>query len=163
LTYSIIKHQYPSIHDGVKQIARRAGRIAGEVDLVLAALRVAKVTARWDGARDWEILSRPTPAFVSDLPDPSKRPVLEKFMSMIQRADDSGGLAKTLSSVREALLYDRSTNGGGLPPMLVARLPRSLVEALILFADKSEAREAWPEDVRRGLRAFALHWLLFVG
>src|SRR5262249_45611048 len=34
---------------------------------------------------------------------------------------------------------------------------------LILFADGRNPGGPWPEDARRMLQAFALHWLLFVG
>jgi hypothetical protein len=64
LTYSIIKHQYPDIHDRMKAIMQgQAGRLAGEVDLVLAALRVAKTVAPWDDAKEWEVIGRPSPNF----------------------------------------------------------------------------------------------------
>jgi len=68
LTYSIIKYNYPEIHDRMKDImSGDSGRIAGEVDLVLSALRVSKTLTPWEQAKEWEVIGRPSPAFVSQL------------------------------------------------------------------------------------------------
>ncbi len=49
LTYSIIKHQHPKIRERMDAITKGdAGRLAGEVDMVLAALRVAKACVPWE-------------------------------------------------------------------------------------------------------------------
>ena len=47
--------------------------------------------------------------------------------------------------------------------MLLARLPRELVDVLILFAIKRGADQPWKEDGYGTLRAFVLHWLHFIG
>jgi hypothetical protein len=81
LTYSMIKHSYPKIHDRMSEIMRgEAGRLASEVDMVLSALRVAKTMAPWVGAKESELISRPSPAFVSQLKD--KTLVQSRFLEM---------------------------------------------------------------------------------
>ena len=134
LTYSIIKHQYPRIHDRMKEIMCQGGRLAGEVDLVLAALRVAKTTARWDNAKEWEVVSRPNPAFVFQLKD--KGQVLSEFLAMIPQENQPAKLKKALIRVRKALSYDVKKPSKGLPAVLLARLPHELIDVLILFAVK---------------------------
>ena len=162
LTYSIIKHQYPEIHDRMKEIMDRSGRLAGEVDLVLASLRVAKTTAPWEYAKDWEVVSRPNPAFVSRLKDMKLKPVLSEFLAMVLPEDRTATVEKALIQIRGALTYDKRVHPQGLPAMLLARLPRELVDVLILFVVKRGADEEWHEDVRDILSAFVLYWLLFV-
>lgn len=164
LTYSIIKHQYPEIHDRMKEIMQgEAGRLAGEVDLVLATLRVAKTLAPWNGAKEWEVIGRPGPNFVSQLEDQDKEEVRSKFLEMIPLNERTGMLIMALEQVREALSYDASTHPEGLPAILLGHLPRELVDVLILFAVKMNGVKGWPNQHRAILRAFALHWLLFVG
>lgn len=164
LTYSIIKHQYPEIHDRMQEIMQdQAGRLAGEVDLVLATLRVAKTLAPWNGAKEWEVIGRPSPNFVSQLKDQDKEEVRSKFLEMIPLNERTGMLKMALEQVREALSYDASSHPEGLPAILLGHLPRELVDVLILFAVKMNGVEGWPKKHRAMLRAFALHWLLFAG
>ena len=161
LTYSIIKQQYPRIHDRMAAIMKgEAGRIAGEVDLVLAALRVAKVLAPWDKAEESEVISRPSPAFVAQLKE--KTTVEDKFLELIPRGDQPAILETVLGGVRRALSYERRTHPRGLPTMLLARLPRELVDVLILFAAKGSPDRPWKNEDKETLCAFVLHWLLFV-
>ncbi len=47
--------------------------------------------------------------------------------------------------------------------MLLARLPRDLLDVLLLFAFKRGEDREWKDEDRRTLIAFVLHWLLFVG
>lgn len=161
LTYSIIKHQYPQIHDRMKEIMQGpTGRLAGEVDLVLAALRVAKTMAPWDNAKEWEVISRPSPAFVSELKE--RDDVLQEFYKMIGLDNQDAILKTILSQVKDALSY-KDTQPEGLPAMLLACLPRELVDVLILFSIEQGKAKEWQENDRSTLRAFVLHWLLFVG
>jgi hypothetical protein len=161
LTYSIIKQQYPRIHDRMAKIMKgKAGRIAGEVDLVLAALRVAKTLAPWDNAKEWEVISRPSPAFVAQLRE--RQNVEEKFLEMIPQGDQVATLETVLGGVRDALSYESIMHPKGLPTMLLARLPRELVDVLILFAVKRGPAQPWTDEGKQTLCAFVLHWLLFV-
>jgi Protein of unknown function DUF262 len=160
LTYSIIKHQYPRIHDRMLGIMHESGRRAGEVNLVLAALRVAKTLAPWPYAKEWEIIGRPDPNFVVALKD--KTEVLEEFLAMIPQEDQTAKLATVLRRIRQALSYNQDVRPKGLPDVLLARLPRELIDVLILFAVKQGVEEVWHEDVCETLCAFVLHWLLFV-
>ena len=104
LTYSIIKHQYPEIHDRMSDIMFQDGRLAGEVDLVLATLRVAKTKAPWENAHEWEVISRPGPTFVSQLKD--MKQVETEFLAMIMQENQAPNLATALKEVRKALSYD---------------------------------------------------------
>jgi hypothetical protein len=164
LTYSIIKHQYPDIRDRMEAIlGGSAGRLAGEVDLVLATLRVAKTCAPWAGAKEWEIIARPSPEFVSRLhSDESRAPVLTLFRSLILNADSRDSLQEHLERIRKALAYHSKDHPSGIPPVLLARLPRELVDVLILFGVKRGAEPPWRKDESALLTSFALYWLLFV-
>lgn len=158
LTYSIIKHQYPQVHDCIKNVMETAGRVASEVNLVLAALRVAKVLTPWKDASEWERIGRPFPGLVSRLKDLPE--VEAEFQKMISSA--AGGKVKTLlEKIRDRLVYDENLNPGGLPVMLMARLPHQLVDVLLLMSTQQmqgvcAASESDP------LPPFVLHWLLFV-
>jgi hypothetical protein len=164
-TYSMIKYKYPSIHDRMQKIMEgKAGRLAGEVDLVLSALRVAKTLAEREPAEEWRILSRPTPEFVSELDTATWRQAKERFLSLIPPSSaeaQPGELELALVAVRHALTYS-GENPGGFPPMLLARFPKELVDVLVLFAVKNSGRRYWTESDCTALRAFTLHWLLFV-
>jgi hypothetical protein len=163
LTYSIIKHQYPEIpiHERIKEIMQRSGRLAGEVDLVLAALRVAKTLASWDNAIEWEVISRPTPVFVSKLKENGK--VESEFKEMIGLETKHSKLATALDSIRSTLAYKKETHPEGLPDMLLARLPRELLEVLILLTVKRHTTERSQVNGHVKLSAFVLYWLLFIG
>jgi hypothetical protein len=160
LTYSIIKHQYPHVHDRMKEIMDGpAGRIASEVNLVLAALRVAKVYSDWDGeGAEWKIIGRPYPAFVSGLKQLPE--VLNEFQQLIP-ASRGGRLQELLEAIRRRLAYNESTNPYGLPVMLLARMPHQLVDVLILLQNQA-AQEQSENSAPDMLPAFVLHWLLFV-
>jgi hypothetical protein len=160
VTYSIIKYQYPMTHDRMKEIMRESGRLAGEVNLVLAALRVAKTVAPWPNAEEWEIIGRPGPAFVISLK--YKTQVRNEFLAMIPEGNQNAKLATALKCVRQALSYKDDAQPKGLPDVLLARLPRELIDVLILFAAKLGVEEDWHRDIRETLCAFVLHWLLFV-
>jgi len=164
LTYSIIKHQYPEIRERMQTIIQgQAGRLAGEVDLVLAALRVAKTLAPWASATEGERISRPSPAFVSQLKSKDREQVQSKFLEIIGVDKPTLILEEALKQIRGALSYNASAHQEGLPAMLLARLPRELVDVLVLFAIKRGADQSWKEDGYGTLRAFVLHWLHFIG
>ena len=156
LTYSIIKYQHPQVHDCIKNVMRGpAGRMASEVNLVLAALRVAKVLAPWEGANEWELSSRPSPGFVPRLKELSG--VEAEFQKMILLAQ-GGRLEKLLVSIRQRLEYNKATNPAGLPAILLARLPHQLVDVLLLM----ESHRQPEEQQEHSVPAFVLYWLLFV-
>lgn len=160
LTYSIVKHQYPEVHDRMNEImGGPAGRIASEVNLVLAALRVAKVCSGWDGEGvEWKIIGRPSPDFVSGLKQFPE--VLREFQRMVPTAK-GGRLQRLLEAIRVRLVYDKCTNPGGLPVILLARLPHQLVDVLLLLQNQTDQQqsELLNPDM---LLPFVLHWLLFV-
>ncbi len=160
LTYSIIKYNYPEIHDRMKEIMRGdSGRIAGEVDLVMSALRVAKTLMPWEQAKEWEVIGRPSPAFVSQLKD--RKEVETKFLELIPKVQENGSLKTALTNIRSAIKYDEHTHSKGLPAMLLAQLPRELVDVLILLSYKRSTLKPW-DDQKETLRTFVLHWLFFV-
>jgi hypothetical protein len=163
LTYSIIKYHYPTIHDRIRAIMEGPpGRLAGEVDLVLAALRVAKAVATWESTNESEKIGRPSPAFVSKLKDKEKEAVHLKFLEMIGHQNHTAILFTALTRIRETLSYSNACSRG-LPAILLAGLPRELVDVLLLFAVKQE-ETALPveDDGYSNLPAFVLYWLLFV-
>jgi len=146
----------------MKEIIKgQAGRVAGEVDLVLAALRVAKTLARWQNAKEWEVISRPTPDFVSRLKDDDKKTVLNKFIEMILIKNEDSTLETAIIQVRKALFYNENSHPKGLPSILLGRLPRELVDVLILFSIKMGTKKIWSGNDCEMLCAFVLHWLLF--
>ncbi|MGA2224598.1 MAG: DUF262 domain-containing protein [Syntrophobacteraceae bacterium] len=161
LTYSMIKYHYPEVNDRMKDIMRDGGRLAGEVDLVLAALRVAKTMASWDNAKEWDVISRPGPAFVAKLKE--KKEVEAEFKEMIGLDNRPSNLAAAVKSILDTLVYEAKTRPKGLPTMLLARLPSELVDVLILFDVKRHTSERLQTDEHETLRAFVLNWLLFIG
>lgn len=163
LTYSIIKYCFPEIHDSVQNIMTKHGRLADEIDLVLASLRVAKGVTTWQYKQEWEQIARPTPDFVSQLrDDPVKEPVRSEFLKMIGSQEQPAELEKYLGKLRDVLSFDRQQpESTGLPKMMFAHLPRELIDVLILFAAKKEA-DSTLIGIGPSLRAFVLYWLLFV-
>lgn len=163
LTYSIIKQQYPEIHDRMKEIMLgQTGRLASEVDLVLAALRVSKTLTPWSKAKEWEIISRPTPSFVSQLKDQERVAVQSKFLELIGLQNQISILESAFTAVRTALSYDASNHPEGIPDILLGGLPRELIDVLLLFALKNDSVHSWTDFDRKTLRAFVLYWLFFV-
>jgi len=159
LTYSIIKHQYPQVHDCIKNVNDgTTGRVASEVNLVLASVRVAKVLAPWEGAKEWEILGRPFPGFISRLKALPEVEAKFKEIICVKRGEK---LQALLEDIRDRLVYDKTRNPGGLPAMLLARLPHQLVDVLLLMATQRQQRESKSVSPDP-LPPFVLHWLLFV-
>ena len=168
LSYSIIKHHYPEIHDRMEGIMKgQVGRLAGEVDLVLAALRIAKTLSPWESAKEWEVISRPSPLFVSQLKDKERDAVRQKFLEIIGWRRKTSKLEEALMKVRTTLSFDDTlsikTPDGGLPNILLASLPRELVDVLLLFTLKGGENQLILENGRKTLRAFVMYWLLFIG
>lgn len=160
LTYSIIKSNYPEIRERMKEIMEgESGRIAGEVDLVLAALRVAKVLKPWEGAEEGRITGRPNPTFVSQLKE--HKDVEIEFLEMIPPDQGKGKLKVALTNIRKALEYDESAHPKGLPAMLLGQLPKELIDVLVLFACKRGALNPW-EEHKETLCTFVLYWLFVV-
>lgn len=163
LTYSIIKQQYPEIHDRMNEIMDdQVGRLASEVDLVLAALRVAKTLKPWNNAKEWEIISRPTPSFVSQLKDKEREPIRSKFTEIVGLQQPTSILKTALTALRKSLSYDAVNHTKGLPAILLASLPRELIDVLLLFSLKHNSESQWTEINRKTIRAFVLYWLFFV-
>lgn len=162
LTYSILKHQFPAIRKTMEKIMKDSGRIAGEVDLVLAALRVARAMHHPERGKkpvDWTVIGRPNPSFASQLRDESRfEATRKKFHRML--VDSPLALTGTLGRLRKALEYGQEDHPG-LPKILLARLPKELLDVLILM-DEWHGASDWAEEDRRILTTFALYWLFFV-
>jgi hypothetical protein len=163
LIYSLIKDHYPKVHDRVEEIVKGSGRFASEIDLVLGALRVAQTLAPWPDSKEWEQVGRPTPDRVRQLYEQGNDTTEPYFRSMVPEDDNAPGkLQIAIGHLRVALLYDTTSNSCGLPSMLLARLPRDLLDVLLLFTFKRGETQAWDTEDRKTLMAFVLHWLVFV-
>ena len=158
LTYSIIKYHFPWVPERMKEITPReqAGWLASEVNLVLAALRVAKVSAPWGDPGDWQIFGRPQPAFISRLKEELPG-VREEFQCLIPNSS-GGRLKELLESIRQRLVYDEKTNPSGLSMILLVHLPYQLIEVLLLMAANPQPQG----ESQNFLPAFVLYWLLFI-
>lgn len=167
LTFSIIKNQHPFIHDRIKAIVETSGRLASEVDLVLSALRAAKILADpgnegvWNSVEHWKIIGRPNPEFAAGLDDEDKTAVREKFLELIPEDGGPGLLQPALNALRTALSYAENWTQG-FPPMLLAQIPRELLDVLVLLAVQRGEDRPWEGQDRDALTAFVLYWLLFM-
>jgi hypothetical protein len=168
LTYSIIKYHYPHIHDRIQEILRGdGGRLASEVNLVLAALRVAKVLVPHEGAKLWEQTVRPLPAYVAQLQNESRRKTRERFFAIIPLEPKTAGshspLEAALIQLRTVLLQPIPEDAShGFSPMLLARLPTDLLDVLLLLALDRRGNKPWATQESAALQAFGLYWLCFV-
>jgi hypothetical protein len=163
LTYSLIKNHYPEVHDRVEEIVNGPGRFASEVDLVIGALRVAQTLRPWPSAQEWEQVGRPTPDRVGKLREKGSETTEPYFRSMLLAHDNAPVKLRTaIERLRSGMLYDTTANSSGLPSMLLARLPRDLLDVLLLFAFKRGEAQPWEGEDRKTLIAFVLHWLVFV-
>jgi hypothetical protein len=164
LTYSLIKNRYPHVHDRVEEIVRGPGRFASEIDLVLGALRVAQTLAPWPEAEEWKKAGRPISERIQSLYVDGAKTTEPYFLSMLP--EDRAArcrLQVAIEHLRCGLLYDETNNHCGLPSMLLARLPRDLLDVLLLFTFKRGEERTWEGEDRTTLIAFVLHWLIFVG
>lgn len=164
LTYSLIKNCYPHVHDRVDDIVKSSGRFASEVDIVLGALRVAQTLEPWKDSKEWERAGKPTPERVQFVQDKGAETTERCFRSLLP-ADKSAPprLETAIKNLRCGLSYDEEANPCGLPSMLLARLPRDLLDVLLLFTFKRDEGRAWEGEDLATLIAFILHWLIFVG
>jgi len=163
LTYSLIKYKFPFVHDTMGAITERVGRFASEVDLVLGAFRISKALAPWVEAKDWEKAGRPIPQQIDNLNSSNAAATKDHFLFLIpaqQTSDVSGQLFSAVKKLKEALIYDAQRNPSGLPPMLMARLSRELLDVLLLLA-VHEKDVDWSAR-KENIIAFTLYWLLFV-
>ena len=158
LTYSLIKQHFPWVPERMKEItaSEQAGRLASEVNLVLASLRVAKVSAPWGDPEDWQIFGRPQPSFISRLREELPG-VREEFQRLIPNAS-GGRLKELLESIWQQLVYDEKTNPTGLPVILLAHLPHQLIAVLLLMEVHRQPQAEPPHF----LPAFVLDWLLYI-
>lgn len=168
LTYSVIKYHYPHIHDRIQEILHGdSGRIASEVNLVLAALRVAKVLVPHEGAKLWEKTVRPLPAYVAQLQNENLRKTRERFLAIIPPEPQTAGahspLEAALIRLRTGLLQPIPEDASyGFSPMLLARLPTDLLDVLLLLALDRGGDKPWETREGLALQAFGLYWLCFV-
>ncbi|MDI9348958.1 MAG: DUF262 domain-containing protein [Candidatus Symbiobacter sp.] len=162
LTYSIIKNKYPFVHDVVQKIKQEKGRFISEIDLVMAALRVARVTADKDNneLKNKYGHGRPTPEFAKGL---SKYPAIEaKFKEFIPEAQEKIAdslLFKALDLINLTLSYDKDNNQIGFPRIAMSMIKPELMDILILFAN--DLSETPHESIREWMIPFALHSILF--
>ncbi len=152
------------MQDRVEDIVRDAGRFASEVDIVLGALRVAQTLVPWSSdAKEWEKAGRPTPDRVRFLHEKGTKTTEPYFRSMLPEDDNAPRRLQTaIKHLHVGLLYDTTSNACGLPSMLLVRLPRDLLDVLLLFTFKRDETRTWDVEDRSTLIAFVLHWLLFV-
>jgi hypothetical protein len=164
LIYSLIKDRYPQVHDRISDIVREVGRFVSEVDLVLGALRIAQTIAPWPEAKEWERAGRPTPDRVRSLHEKGAGTTELFFESMLPENEEAPfRLLTAIEKLYDGLLYHSTSNPFGLPSMLLARLPRDLLDVLLLFTFKRGEASSWNGADRSALIAFVLYWLLFVG
>ncbi|MEJ7136883.1 DUF262 domain-containing protein [Amphibiibacter pelophylacis] len=162
LAYSIIKNEIPEVREGMQDVVKKSGRLASDVDLALAGLRVTKMEPYeidWDG--DWEKYSRPNPAStLAVLRD--KKQVRDKYEEFICEQDGNFHYAEIVSQIRDELEYDTVKNPNGLPKILLAQLPKALIEVLVLFFGNREDSANQPLKANKSLLGFVLAWLGFV-
>lgn len=158
LTYSLLKERFPQIMLRVPAILKQC-RLVAETDLVLGALRISQARKRWRDAPDWEVWRRPTPDKVGEVSQKGAETTIPYFLSLFE---NDKALEAALRNIDKALRYDPSDNPSGLPSMLLARLPRDLVDVLLLFTMHGDAARTWTGSDQGTLLAFVIYWLTFV-
>ncbi len=83
---------------------------------------------------------------------------MEKNFALLFGSDEPA-----TAGIRTALLYDVFNHPEGIPAILLAGLPREVVDVLLLLALRRGSGQLWSKDDTAILRAFVLYWLLFVG
>ncbi|MFG1242341.1 DUF262 domain-containing protein [Xanthobacter sp. V7C-4] len=174
LSYSIIKQRYPPIHDRVAEIvhASGAGRWIADVDITLAALRVAKALSVSQETAAYQ-LQRPAARDVQALPFRESKAgslnqecqLVAEFKTLLPEHDAEKRLLAVVVALRKALVFDVTQNPNGLLPLMLPRLDRDLVDCLILFGVKRHVMSgnlAWSAEERDLLLAFVAYWMLFV-
>ena len=160
LTYSLIKMQHPSLRQSVDHLIEHVGQLASATDLVLGILRASFVSKGTKFDEEWKRIGRPTPETVRLMESESNQAVKEWFCSWIDTSDKvAGKLTNQLQIVLSQVTFKKDDETG-IPAMLLARLPRDLVDVIVYISLTSDAHEV--EDGRNVLIAFVLYWLVFV-
>jgi hypothetical protein len=170
LTYSIIKKHFPEIREASEKIVSdpMVGRLMDEVDLVLATLRCRKVLTPLienKPIESWLLVSRPTPSLLGKLKsDEAFSCIVERFRQDFDPR--TLPLLKVLQTLRIAIEYPPGVeiNHTGMPAMLIARLPRPLLEVLLLLtlAAQGVIGRDLTADEAEILRRLSQYWLHFV-
>lgn len=145
LTYSILKQKFPHLRD--RMAAMSDLRFASDVDLVLAAVRVARLRVERLNA-ETETIARPTPQYVRGM----KEEVRGAFLELLPEGTDGCLLQHDLDRILKTL------DGAGMHRMLTARLPREAVDILLLLVEITRGDEAQLLDTK--LPAVALFCLV---
>lgn len=156
LTYSIIKQAHPHVRHRMHEIEESDLRFASEVDLVIAALRLARLQNERMNFENRSI-PRPSPSYASAIQRDEEAEVRARFMALLPETGEGSPLKDLLERLRD-MLTGKTDGESGLPEMLMARLPREAVDMLLLLAD-IERNDAKLAPV---LRSFALYVLLVV-
>ena len=163
LSYSLIKQSYPEVRDRIEEIVTGPGRFASDVDLVLGAVRVAQTLAPRPEMEKWAKAARPSPDQIRQLDEKGSATTKPYFLAMLPKEHDRPKKLKiALEQLCRGLQYDCDVNSSGLPTMLLARLPRDLLDVLLLFAFKRGELQTWEGNDKQTLIAFVLYWLMFV-
>ncbi|MBU1117311.1 MAG: DUF262 domain-containing protein [Bacteroidetes bacterium] len=171
LVYSMLKYHFPEIRGAMQEIKKTEnGKLAGEVDLALAALRVAKVLSPWETENKYEIISRPNPDNVEKIfGNDACKVSINFFKNMLAEGGNITEkkvptLSKILSWIKNALVYDENNHNIGLPPVLLSHLPKELIDILILLTAVriNKCHEKWEGTDKIFLTRFVLYWLIFV-
>ena len=170
LTYSMIKQHYPEVREASEKIVAdpKVGRLMEEVDLVLAVLRCRKVLTQPNDNKpidNWVLVSRPNPALLGKLrSDGAFDSIEERFRQDFDPRKLP--LLKDLQELRVAIEYcpGSEKNHAGMPAMLIARLPRELLEVLLLLtlSARRDTERDLTADEASMLRMLSQYWLHFV-
>ena len=145
--YSIIKNKFPIVRPEIENIINdnEIGQLANPTDLVLAALRVARIRTSDPNTSESARVSRPSPQWVRDIPsnittepqDHSEKSA-KVFLSWISHNNNDDITLKTLLKKTRSMLSGRTNDSdenqqAGMSSILLARLPKELIDlALIL-------------------------------
>ncbi|WP_299821910.1 hypothetical protein [uncultured Jannaschia sp.] len=157
LTYSIIKQAFPHVRDRMREIADDGLRFASEVDLVIGALRLARLQQEREKNETLRV-PRPSPAFASSLQRDEEAGVRARFLKLLPEHGGDFPLKILLRRLRD-MLAGQADSRHGLPAMLIARMPREGVDMLLLMADITKGED---EVLAKDLQSFALHIFLVV-
>lgn len=168
LTYSILKNSLPHIRDRMGEISEKSLMLASEVDLVLAALRLARLEVARKNPQEGISVGRPTPAFAFQIVGAKSEntpesqlnsEIRESFLKLIpQKVDGDFQFLSLLQGLRNVLVKDEPEKGDAplFPPVLLARLHREALDMLLLLqhVDNNEGH------LGDGLLPFTLYLLL---
>jgi|GEM_PF-4859302 len=156
LAYSLLKHQYPQIHDTARD-ASKSSFMFEELDLALAGLRLAKVEGLTSKSEIWKF-SEASPKDARELTGATASR-FDKLFPFSGACSPLVDWAKTIEDILRLPVGKASETHSGFPVMLLARFSRHLVDALIRIAQRAEHNLT---EQAQTLRAFCLYWLLFV-